>query len=71
MLRFVFIALMLLGMSACSLIPKPDLNITSAQVNPMSEVMKGLQNQPGPKFRSQLRYIHSETKQGNISPRLT
>lgn len=45
MLRFVFIALMLLGMSACSLIPKPDLNITSAQVNPMSEVMKGLQNQ--------------------------
>ncbi|AAN56670.1 transporter [Shewanella oneidensis MR-1] len=50
MLRFVFIALMLLGMSACSLIPKPDLNITSAQVNPMSEVMKGLQNQPGPKF---------------------
>ncbi|ASF15495.1 MULTISPECIES: CsgG/HfaB family protein [Shewanella] len=50
MARSIFIASMLLSMSACSLIPKPDLNITPAQVNPMSEVMKELQSQPGPKF---------------------
>lgn len=39
-----------LSLSACSLIPKPDLNITEAQVNPVSEVMRGLQDKPGPKF---------------------
>ena len=50
MARSIFIASMLLSMSACSSIPKPDLNITPAQVNPMSEVMKELQSQPGPKF---------------------
>lgn len=50
MARSIFIASMLLSMSACSLIPKHDLNITPAQVNPMSEVMKELQSQPGPKF---------------------
>ena len=50
MARLVFLGLLLLSMSACSLIPKPDLNITPAEVNPLSEVMRGLQTQPGPKF---------------------
>lgn len=50
MARLVLISLMLISISACSLISKPDLNITTAEVNPISEVMRGLQAQPGPKF---------------------
>ncbi|SIR29445.1 curli production assembly/transport component CsgG [Shewanella morhuae] len=50
MARLVLISLMLMSVSACSLISKPDLNITTAEVNPISEVMRGLQAQPGPKF---------------------
>ncbi len=50
MARLVLVSLLLLSVSACSLISKPDLNITAAEVNPLSEVMRGLQTQPGPKF---------------------
>ncbi|MCT7940532.1 CsgG/HfaB family protein [Shewanella sp. ULN5] len=37
-------------LSGCSLIPKPDLNLTAAQVNPTSETMLALQAQSGPKY---------------------
>ncbi len=42
------VPLLLLG--GCSLVPKPDLNINEAQVNPLSETMKALQSRPGPRF---------------------
>ncbi|HEW9975829.1 TPA: CsgG/HfaB family protein [Shewanella algae] len=42
------VPLLLLG--GCSLVPKPDLNISEAQVNPLSETMKALQSRPGPRF---------------------
>lgn len=36
-------------LSACSLIPKPELNITDAELNPVSQTMRELQAKPGPK----------------------
>lgn len=44
------VALFLGLISGCSLVPKPDLNLTEAQVNPISETMLALQAQSGPKF---------------------
>ncbi|MGI2258983.1 CsgG/HfaB family protein [Shewanella sp. GXUN23E] len=35
--------------SGCSLIPKPDINLTDAEVNPVSETMVALKAMPGPK----------------------
>ncbi|WP_028771528.1 CsgG/HfaB family protein [Shewanella waksmanii] len=43
----VFIALLLGG---CSLVPKPELNIQEAELNPMSETMQALQAKQGPKY---------------------
>lgn len=43
-------AALLLSLGGCSLVPKPDLNITEAQVNPLSQTMESLKAQPGPKF---------------------
>lgn len=40
----------LLLLSACSLIPKPELNITQAEINPVSQTMRDLQAKPGPKY---------------------
>ncbi|ABM01060.1 CsgG/HfaB family protein [Shewanella amazonensis] len=44
------IAVALLSLGGCSLIPKPDLNITEAQVNPLSQTMETLKAKPGPKY---------------------
>ncbi|PKG55253.1 transporter [Shewanella sp. Choline-02u-19] len=47
----LLISLLLLGsLSACSLIPKPELNISEAQLNPTSETMRQLVAKPGPKY---------------------
>ncbi|NRB24370.1 CsgG/HfaB family protein [Shewanella sp.] len=40
----------LLLLSACSLIPKPELNVTQAEINPVSQTMRDLQAKPGPKY---------------------
>ena len=40
----------LLLLSACSLIPKPELNVTEAEINPVSQTMRALQAKPGPKY---------------------
>lgn len=37
-------------LSACSLVPKPELNISEAQLNPLSETMRSLMAKPGPKY---------------------
>ncbi|MGS0676838.1 CsgG/HfaB family protein [Shewanella sp. 0m-4] len=39
-----------LGLVGCSLIPKPELNITEAKLNPTSETMQALMAKPGPKY---------------------
>ena len=47
----LFISLLLIGsLSACSLIPKPELNINAAELNPTSETMRELAKKPGPKY---------------------
>ncbi|MFT5704900.1 MAG: curli production assembly/transport component CsgG [Shewanella sp.] len=42
--------LVLLSLSACGLIPKPEFNITEAEINPISETMKELQAKTRPKY---------------------
>ncbi len=39
----------LLSLSACSLIPKPDFNITQAQINKPSLIMQDIQKKAPPK----------------------
>ncbi|WP_028765597.1 CsgG/HfaB family protein [Shewanella fidelis] len=46
LITFLFIAFL----SACSLVPKPELNITEAKLNPVSETMQNLMAKPGPKY---------------------
>ncbi|GIU35181.1 CsgG/HfaB family protein [Shewanella colwelliana] len=41
---------LLLFLSACSLLPKPELNISAAQLNPISDTMQSLMAKPGPKY---------------------
>ncbi|NMH65910.1 CsgG/HfaB family protein [Shewanella salipaludis] len=47
-MRNIIPCLGVLLLSACSLIPKPELNIIEAQLNPVSETMLALQAKPGP-----------------------
>jgi curli production assembly/transport component CsgG len=42
--------LVLLSLSACGLIAKPDINITEAEINPVSSTMKVLQAKTPPKY---------------------
>lgn len=37
-------------LAGCSLVPKPDLNITPAQINPVSSIMRELQESSSPKY---------------------
>ncbi len=50
MMKKIITFLGVLFLSACSLIPKPDLNVTEAQLNPVSETMRELQAKSGPKY---------------------
>ncbi len=47
--RFI-IFIVMTALSACSLVPKPELNITEAKLNPVSETMQNLMAKPGPKY---------------------
>lgn len=57
-----------LTLSACSLIPKPDLNLTEAQVNPLSETMRGLQSKPGPKYAIPVAVYSFRDQTGQYKP---
>ncbi|NRD72413.1 transporter [Shewanella sp. VB17] len=45
-----FVIIMLSLLSACGLIPKPELHMTQAEINPVSATMKALQAMKGPKY---------------------
>ncbi|WP_025821062.1 CsgG/HfaB family protein [Shewanella marina] len=49
-MRLIFSGIIALLLSGCSLVPKPDLNISAAEVNPISATMRQLAQQPGPKY---------------------
>ncbi|MBB1270035.1 CsgG/HfaB family protein [Shewanella sp. SR44-3] len=57
-----------LSLSACSLIPKPDLNLSDAEVNPLSETMRALQAKPGPKYAIPVAVYSFRDQTGQYKP---
>lgn len=68
MKRLFIGAAMSVLLSGCSLIPKPDLNLTEAQVNPLSETMRELQANPGPKYRIPVAVYSFRDQTGQYKP---
>lgn len=49
-MKNLLIIFVLLPLSACGLIAKPDINITAAELNPVSNTMKVLKEKTPPKY---------------------
>ncbi|MCL2912680.1 CsgG/HfaB family protein [Shewanella corallii] len=48
-MKKLFISAILLLLGGCSLFPKPDVNLTEAEVNPVSDTMKSIKAMPIPR----------------------
>ncbi|WP_110455810.1 CsgG/HfaB family protein [Shewanella algidipiscicola] len=68
MMRQVSILLLSLSLSACSLLPKPELNITEAEINPISSTMQELIAKPGPKYTIPVAVYSFRDQTGQYKP---
>lgn len=64
----ILISLLAIMLGGCSLIPKPDVNLTDAEVNPVSDTMKELKAKPGPKHAIPVAVYSFRDQTGQYKP---